>query len=57
MESSVNILETLGTYFTQMISWVADVFKVIAGNELALFLVCIPVGFTIVRFAKYILGI
>ncbi len=52
-----SIVETLSSYLTQMIAWVSDVFEVIAGNDLALFLVCIPVGFTVVRFAKYILGI
>lgn len=57
MEGSVDIMETLSSLFTQMITWVGEVFKVIAGNELALILVCIPLMFVIVRFAKYLLGI
>ena len=57
MEGATNIMTTLGTLFTQMITWVGEVFKVISGNELALLLVCIPVCFTAVRFAKYLLGI
>ena len=57
MEGATNIMETLSSLFTQMISWVGEVFKVISGNELALILVCIPLMFVIVRFAKYLLGI
>ena len=52
-----SILSTIGASFTQMITWVGDVFEVISGNELALFLVCIPVFFVVVKFAKYLLGI
>lgn len=52
-----SILTTIGQYFTQMIAWVGEVFGVIADNELALFLVCVPVLFLVVKFAKYLLGI
>lgn len=51
------IVTQIGGYLTTAIGWVGSVFEVISGNELALFLVCIPVLFTIVKFAKYILGI
>ena len=52
-----SIVTTLGGYVTQMLAWVGDVFEVISGNELALFLICIPVLFVVVKFAKYLLGI
>lgn len=52
-----SIVTTVGSYLTSAIGWVGSVFDVISQNELALFLVCIPVLFTIVKFAKYILGI
>lgn len=57
MAEGTSIITTIGTYFTQMIDWVGDVFEVISGNELALFLICIPVLFVVVKFAKYLLGI
>lgn len=56
-EGAVSITDTLGTLFTKMIEWTGQVFTVISGNELALMLVCIPVLFVVVRFAKYLLGI
>ena len=52
-----SIIETLSNMITQLITWTGEVFKTISGNELALLLVCLPVGFTVVRFAKYLLGI
>ena len=52
-----SIVTTLGGYVTQMLAWVGEVFEVISGNELALFLICIPVLFVVVKFAKYLLGI
>ena len=57
MEGTTSIINTMGEYFSQTIAWVGDVFEVISGNELALYLVCIPVLFVVVKFAKYILGI
>ena len=57
LEGTPTILETIGSLFTQMITWTGNVFSVISGNELALMLVCIPVLFVVVKFAKYLLGI
>ena len=57
MAEGTSIISTIGNYFTQMIDWVGDVFDVISNNELALFLICIPVLFVVVKFAKYLLGI
>jgi len=52
-----SIVTTIGNYFTAMIGWVGEVFEVISTNDLALLLVCIPVLFVVVKFAKYLLGI
>lgn len=52
-----SIITTIGSNLTQMIGWVGQVFTVISENELALFLVTVPVAFVAVKFAKYLLGI
>ena len=57
MAEGTSIVTTVGSYLTEAIGWVGEVFEVIASNELALFLVCIPVLFVVVKFAKYLLGI
>ena len=57
LEGTPTILDTIGALFTQMITWTGNVFTVISGNDLALYLVCIPLLFVVVKFAKYLLGI
>lgn len=60
MESTTTlaaVLENLGSVMTFLMNKVGDVFGVIQSYPIALIPIGIVIGFTCVRFTKYILGL
>lgn len=51
-----SLLSTLGSVVSQLINYVGSVWSLISAHPIALIGVGIGLGFTAVKFAKYILG-
>lgn len=44
------IIANVGSILTAVIGWVGDVFTMIAGNELFMFLILLPLGVSLIYF-------